>query len=119
MDWEAAGSSVVSWEWETATVRASSRMPYGPRDLPPFTAAARVTRITIDSVKVTGLCGELNPRHFWLFAMHLKKRGIRWLYAERLGPHVVPQGEVVPAGDFRGWWRLDLDKLQERRRANR
>lgn len=110
------GCVAVTLEWGAATVRATLAVP-GPADpRPPYRAVATVTRVSDRVCKLSALCGEVTRAHVWLLAQLLRAEGFRYLYAERSAAHVVPAAELIEAGDFAGFWRLDLETMQDRRK---
>lgn len=111
------GSVAITMEWGAATVRAIDHIPKCPQ--PPYKAIAQIVRMSDEVVKLIGLCGEISRGHVWLLAQLLREEGFKTLYATRTDAHVVPMAEFLSHGDFAGHWRLDLEKMQERRKRGR
>lgn len=108
------GSVAVTFEWETATVRAIDHVPTTHR--PPYAAICQVQRLSQTVCKLSGLLGSLSRGHMWLLAQMLRAQGFTVMYAERSDAHVVPLAERIETGDWAGYWRLDLETMRDRRR---
>lgn len=108
------GRLAVTFEWNTATVRVIDHVPTVPE--PACTAVAQIQRLSKDVAKLHALCGETSSAHVWLLAHLLREEGFKWLYAERADAHVLMMAQHMDDGDFAGMWRLDLSKMEERRR---
>lgn len=109
------GRLALTFEWNTATIRVIDHVPTVPE--PACTAVAQIQRLSSDVAKLHALCGETTATHVWLLAHLLREEGFKWLYAERADAHVLPMAQFIDDGDFAGHWRLDLAKMQERRRS--
>lgn len=103
------GHVAITYEDRGGTLRAIDHVPRDDR--PPYIAIGDVTRMSADVCKLAGFNGRLTRRHMRLIVRLLGEQGYRVAYMDRLDGHRIPGAEQIEAGDWAGWWRLDLQKV--------
>lgn len=101
------GHVAISYEDRGGTIRAMDHVP-SDDDHPPYVAVCEVTRLHDSLAKLHAASGTLSRRHLRLILRLLLEHGYRVAYIDRAPGHVMPGAERICAGDWAGWWRLDL-----------
>ncbi len=112
------GGVAITFEDRGGTLRLLDHLPAAGDAHPPFVAAAEITRLNDTIAKISALRGAgVTRRHLRLIARLLTQQGYATLYADRLTGHILPQAEPITAGDWMGWWRVDLGRAVGRKPA--
>jgi hypothetical protein len=104
------GKVSLTWQNSGGKVRILDHVPSG--ETPPFVGVGDILRVSERIAKLHGFHveeGKFTVRHARLLCILLLEEGYDTLYVQRADGHVMPMAEAVEEGDFRGWWRLDLD----------
>lgn len=111
------GPYSISYEPSGGTVRILLDNRGGEQ--PPYTAVGDVTRITLTICKLSGFAGTMRRPHMLLIAQLLLGLGYKLAYIERAAGRTMPGATRIRCGDFKGWWRLDLSKVDLSRIASK
>lgn len=106
------GVAAITYEDRGGTLRALAGIPAEDEELPKYIAVGEVTRLNADIAKLHAFAGEMSRRHMRLIARLLLDQGYRLAYIDRADGHVMPFATRITAGDWVGWWRLDLVELR-------
>lgn len=106
------GRVAISYESRGGTIRA---LPSLPGDAGRgYVAVGEVTHLTDGLAKLHGFAGRLSRRHMRLIVRLLVGQGYRVAYIDRDEGRAMPLAERITAGDWAGWWRLDLRAVAAR-----
>lgn len=100
------GRVAITYEPRGGTIRALPGLP--GRGHPAYDAVGEVTHLTDRIAKLHAWRGRLGRRHMRLIVRLLVEQGYRVAYIDRAEGRAVPMAERITAGDWAGWWRLDL-----------
>jgi hypothetical protein len=81
-----------------------------PAERPPYRATGLIL-VHEDTAVLKGFCGRITRPDIAEFYRELRRKGFRFAIAERTGNHRVPFGTRIEAGEFTGWWRVDLERF--------
>ena len=111
------GRVAISIEPHGGTIRLLRAVPEDGDEMPEWFGGGEFHKITDDVVKVTAFKADgMKAGHVRLIYGMLLGMGYRWLIAQRLGDHRLPDSEDVTTWPFEGWQRVDLVRSRARRR---
>lgn len=105
------GRVAITFEPRGGTIRVLPTLPVG--DHPAYIAVGEVTHLADGIVKLHAFAGQLGRRHMRLIVRLLVEQGYRVAYVDRAAGRAMPVAEQIEQGDWKGWWRIDLQTLSK------